>query len=110
MENVNHPQHYEGSCSIECIDAMEMSFGLEATLKFAMINAYKYMWRYKQKNGKEDLEKADWYLTYWLKNYYEWYDSELPVGLDDYEKILPMKAFVLERLTEYEKKEKEIEF
>lgn len=61
-DNVNHPGHYEQACSIECIDAMELAFGPEAVLYFSLCNAFKYIWRWKYKNGSEDLEKAKWYL------------------------------------------------
>lgn len=55
------PKHYE-SCSIECIDAMEITFGYKETVMFCEMNAYKYLWRHKQKGGLEDLEKAKTYL------------------------------------------------
>ena len=61
-DNVNHPKHYEGHCSIECIDAMIMTFGAKRTAEYCVQNAYKYAWRYKYKNGLEDLKKAEWYL------------------------------------------------
>ena len=61
-DNVNHPSHYEGSTSIECIEAMEATFGPEAVYHFCLCNAFKYIWRYKNKNGLEDLDKASWYL------------------------------------------------
>lgn len=62
-DNVNHPGHYANSCSIECIDAMQATFGIKDLAKYCVINAYKYLWRYKNKNGKEDLNKAEWYLN-----------------------------------------------
>lgn len=61
--NVNHPEHYANSCSIECIDSMQATFGTKDLAKYCVINAYKYLWRYKNKNGKEDLNKAEWYLN-----------------------------------------------
>lgn len=63
IDNVNHPKHYANSCSIECIDAMQATFGIKDLAKYFVINAYKYLWRYKNKNGKEDLNKAEWYLN-----------------------------------------------
>ena len=59
---VRHPAHYADTCSIECIDVMELVFGSEALSNFCMINAFKYLWRHKHKNGAEDLDKAQWYL------------------------------------------------
>ena len=61
-DNVNHPSHYEDSTSIECIEAMEITFGKFNVTVFCVLNAYKYIWRHKHKNGLEDLEKAQWYL------------------------------------------------
>lgn len=62
-ENVNHPNHYT-ECSLECIEAMEIAYGVNAVLDFCICNAFKYVWRYKNKNGKEDLKKAQWYCDY----------------------------------------------
>ena len=58
---VNHPRHYNES-GIECIDALEamLGDGFEAYLQG---NIAKYLWRYKYKNGVEDLKKAQWYLN-----------------------------------------------
>lgn len=60
---VNHPSHYAESCSIECIDAMECMFGTDKLISFCFMNAFKYIWRFKNKNGLEDLKKARWYMT-----------------------------------------------
>ena len=64
VDNVNHPQHYEGNCSLECIEVMIIIFGEEAVIDFCLCCAFKYLWRYKNKNGEEDLSKAKWYLKY----------------------------------------------
>lgn len=59
---VNHPSHYADSTSIECIESMELTFGTEAVYHFAVCNAYKYLWRHKNKGRvEEDLNKANWY-------------------------------------------------
>ena len=59
---VNHPLYYN-SGKVECIDAIESAtvnlHGIEA---FCTANAIKYLWRWKLKNGKQDIEKAKWYL------------------------------------------------
>lgn len=60
---VNHPEHYcQGG--IECIDAIKAAVadltGIEAVCTG---NAIKYLWRWKHKNGTEDLKKADWYIN-----------------------------------------------
>jgi len=61
---VNHPEHYKGKTSLECIQTMNVIFGEDAVAKFCLCNAYKYMWRFQNKNGAQDLDKALWYLTY----------------------------------------------
>ena len=59
---VNHPAHYTAG-QIECIDALESAttglYGIEA---ICTANAIKYLWRWKLKNGVQDLEKAKWYI------------------------------------------------
>lgn len=61
-DNVNHPSHYTQG-GIECIEALEAATvnlkGIEAV---CTANAIKYLWRWKEKNGKEDLKKAIWYI------------------------------------------------
>ena len=64
-DNVNHPAHYEGNTSLECIDVMEIAFGAEAVGNFCLCNAFKYLWRYKHKGGAEDVQKAEWYLDHY---------------------------------------------
>lgn len=59
---VNRPAHYT-SGGIECIDAMQAAFGVEAVKDFCLCNVFKYLWRHRQKNGVEDLKKARWYLN-----------------------------------------------
>lgn len=59
---VNHPNHYTQG-GVECIDAIaaatEELSGIEAV---CTANAIKYLWRWKLKNGVQDLEKARWYI------------------------------------------------
>lgn len=60
---VNHPSHYTQG-GIECIDALEAATsGLTGIEAVCTANAIKYLWRWKQKNGIEDLEKARWYIN-----------------------------------------------
>lgn len=53
QDNIN-PQHYR-SRAVECIEFTER-------LNFCLGNAFKYVWRHREKNGLEDLKKAQWYL------------------------------------------------
>ena len=60
-EMVYNPPHYNQS-KIECIDAIESATenGFENYLQG---NIIKYIWRYRYKNGLQDLKKAEWYLN-----------------------------------------------
>ena len=63
MDMVNHPSHYNNG-KIECIDALEAATeGLNGFEGFCTANAIKYLWRWKYKNGIEDLNKAIWYIN-----------------------------------------------
>ena len=66
-EEVNHPKRYSGECSLECIEVMKLIFGTEIVIWFCMCNAFKYMWRFKSKNGEEDLKKSDFYIRKWAE-------------------------------------------
>ena len=60
---VNSPAHYADNFGgIQCIDAIETSMSTEEFKGFLKGNVQKYVWRYSQKNGAEDLKKAKWYL------------------------------------------------
>lgn len=61
-EKVDHPPHYTKG-GIECIDGIKASMTLEAFEGYLKGNVMKYLWRYKYKNGVEDLKKAQWYLN-----------------------------------------------
>lgn len=62
---VNHPKHYKAVNGLETIDVIEAFTenlkGIEAT---DTGNVLKYMCRWKEKNGLQDLEKARWYLNH----------------------------------------------
>lgn len=61
-ENVNHPAHYN-QAGIECIDALKAAtVGKPPFEAVCVANVIKYLWRYEEKNGIEDVEKAMWYI------------------------------------------------
>lgn len=61
---VNHPNHYcQGG--IECIKAIEASMTPEGFQDYCKGNVLKYLWRWRDKAGVQDLEKALVYLN-WL--------------------------------------------
>ena len=64
-EYVNHPDHYKQG-KLECFDVMVDVFGADAVMDFCILNAFKYIWRHKSKDGERDLRKAKWYLDAYL--------------------------------------------
>lgn len=58
---VNRPGHYRQG-GVECIEAIEASMSREEFQGYLKGNIQKYVWRYRYKNGRQDLEKARWYL------------------------------------------------
>ena len=65
MDNVNHPAHYT-SGGIECIEAIRASLGDKEFADYCKGNIIKYLWRYRLKNGLEDLKKAKVYLDWMI--------------------------------------------
>ena len=64
---VNHPSHYTQG-GIECIDALEAAtINLKGIEAVCTANAIKYLWRWKEKGGIEDLEKSKWYIDCLIK-------------------------------------------
>lgn len=67
VDMVNHPSHYTQG-GIECIDCIKSAtvgkVGIEA---FCVGNAIKYLFRYEEKNGIEDVKKARWYIDRLIK-------------------------------------------
>lgn len=61
-DNIN-PNHYK-SGKYECIEEMIQMFGIEAVKNFCMCNVYKYRYRANQKNGEEDIKKAEKYMEF----------------------------------------------
>lgn len=79
---VKNPKHYT-SGNIECIDAMISAFGVEAVKHFCKCNSFKYLWREENKNGIEDIEKAQWYM-----NKYEELSKETDTNLPTKTEVL----------------------
>lgn len=59
---VNHPQHYKSANGLEVIDVIE-----GFALGFHEGNVVKYLLRWRQKGGIEDLRKARWYLDRFIE-------------------------------------------
>ena len=73
LDMVNSPPHYNQR-GVEAIDAIRAAtdVGFEYYLQG---NIMKYLWRYRYKNGVEDLKKAEWYLKALIEEQESWEDK-----------------------------------
>lgn len=63
IDMVNHPTHYQSETGLEVIDVIEaFTFDLKGIEAVCTANVIKYICRWSNKNGLEDLRKAKWYL------------------------------------------------
>lgn len=60
-----NPNYYKGN--IECIEAIKASMTSEEYRGFLKGQVMKYTWRYREKGGVVDLQKAGWYLDKLVK-------------------------------------------
>lgn len=60
IDNVNNPQHYKAKRVQLVLDFEPIT--ILKDLPFCKGNAIKYVLRYKNKNGLEDLKKAEYYI------------------------------------------------
>ncbi|MGK8294050.1 DUF3310 domain-containing protein [Staphylococcus arlettae] len=68
-DTVNHPSHYNYG-EIEVIDFIEqVTQHYNANVAYHIGNAIKYLARSPHKNGKEDVEKAKWYIERAYENW-----------------------------------------
>ena len=60
--NVNHPEYYNAG-GVECIEAIKSAVVGKSPYEAWLVGQIiKYVWRYNEKNGLEDLQKAEFYL------------------------------------------------
>lgn len=68
-DTVNHPSHYNYG-DIEVIDFIEqVTKHYNPNVAYHIGNAIKYLARSPHKNGKEDMEKARWYIERAFENW-----------------------------------------
>lgn len=65
-DNVQQPSHYTTG-GIECIHAIKASMSQLEYEGYLKGNALKYLWRFRLKNGLEDLRKAQIYIGWMVK-------------------------------------------
>lgn len=68
---VTQPEHYTAG-SIECIDYIKDSLSREEWIGYLRGNVTKYMHRFRNKNGIEDLRKAEVYLGWLIEEMKSW--------------------------------------
>lgn len=61
---VYRPNHYCNG-GIECIEAIKASMTADGFADYCKGNVLKYIWRWRDKGGVQDLEKASVYL-HWM--------------------------------------------
>lgn len=59
-DKVNHPEHYTQG-DVECIEAIEAALTPEEFIGYLRGSIMKYIWRCRDKNGHEDVEKCGFY-------------------------------------------------
>lgn len=68
-EIVSHPQHYQSEKGLETIDVIEaFTADLKGIEAVDTGNVIKYICRWKNKNGVQDLKKAEWYLNHLINH------------------------------------------
>jgi hypothetical protein len=69
FDSVNKPKHYNQG-KVECIDAIESAtIGKTGIQAVCTANVIKYLWRFEDKGGFEDIKKAQWYLNKLIETY-----------------------------------------
>lgn len=67
MKNVNKPNHYQLDNGKEVIDIIKESGNHDNFIGYCRGNIIKYIMRYQNKNGIEDLEKAKKYIDFLIE-------------------------------------------
>lgn len=62
MKDKINPSHYQRD-GMECIDAIKAAVqNLSGAEAYCTGSAIKYLWRWDEKGGKDDLNKAKWFI------------------------------------------------
>lgn len=74
---VLHPNHYCKDDGVECIDAIRASMTPEAFAGYCKGNVLKYLWRWEDKGGLQDLKKAQVYLGWMIETAEKYADGDV---------------------------------
>lgn len=72
---VNHPAHYKRG-GIECIEAIKASMSLAGFVDYCKGNVIKYLFRWEDKGGLQDLKKANVYLGWMIETAEKYAEKE----------------------------------
>ncbi|HFI0448295.1 TPA: DUF3310 domain-containing protein [Streptococcus suis] len=68
FNNITKPKHYQGKYGMEALDVVKNFIGnLVGECAYYWGNVIKYLLRFQQKNGVEDLKKARQHLDWLIK-------------------------------------------
>lgn len=62
LDKIDHPKHYTYG-KYECSDVQREMVTKDSYVDHCILTVIKYVWRWRHKNGLEDLKKARWYLN-----------------------------------------------
>jgi hypothetical protein len=57
-----NPAHYKPEGGVECIEVIKQTLTRDQFIGYLAGNNQKYIFRWQQKGGLDDLRKANWYL------------------------------------------------
>lgn len=60
-DEVEKPRHYAAG-EVECIDAIRAALTPEEYAGYLKGNVFKYVWRERNKGGRQSVDKARWYI------------------------------------------------
>lgn len=70
------PSHYNNE-NFTCLDVMIRTHGVDATMNFCILNAFKYLYRHNNKNGLQDIEKAKWYIDKYIELAKQYFNPQI---------------------------------
>lgn len=98
---VSHPSHYKSETGLEVIDVIEaFTFDLKGIEATDTGNIIKYICRWNQKNGLQDLKKAMWYLDHLIEHValLEKENKEYKIENSAAKSIIPKQKLIVKKI------------
>lgn len=101
MEKINHPNHYQGSCG-ESWDLTVLEWGPEYAIASWVVQAQQYYDRHKEKNGIEDLYKAQQFIKHAedIRDQFERHHVWVDMGPADFWQRVDMLKVMIQKAME----------